>query len=123
MALMLTMMLIGCASTEGSRKVDMDKVLISAGFKKAVADTPEKLGQLKKLPQRRVVPHQEGDKIFYIYADIEKCKCAYAGDEEAYRKYQKLTHKNDISEKERQKGARDQQRQMDWGDWSFDQSW
>ena len=101
----------------------MEKLLDSAGFKKGVADTPEKLDQLKKLPQRKVVSHQEGDKIFYIYADVEKCKCAYAGDEEAYKRYLKLSKKNELSEKERQENAREQQRQMDWGDSSLTQDW
>ena len=101
----------------------MGKLLNSAGFKKAVADTPEKLDHLKKLPQRKVVPHHEGDKIFYIYADVEKCKCAYAGDEEAYKKYRKLSQKRDLAEQERREGARDRQRQMDWGDSGFSQDW
>ena len=123
LASMLAVSLVSCAATKGRQKADMGKLLSSAGFKKAVADTPEKLDQMKKLPQRKLVPHQEGDKIFYIYADVEKCKCAYAGDEEAYKRYQKLTHKREISEQERREGAKEQQRQMDWGDWSFDRSW
>ena len=122
-ASILTVLLISCASTKGSQKVDMEKLLDSAGFKKAVADTPEKLDQLKKLPQRKVVSHQEGDKIFYIYADVEKCKCAYAGDEEAFKRYQRLTRKSAISEKERREDLREQQRRMDWGDSDFSQDW
>jgi hypothetical protein len=98
LASMLAVVFVSCASTKGSQRVDMGKLLYSAGFKKAVADTPEKLDQLKKLPQRKVVPHQEGDKVFYIYADVEKCKCAYAGDEEAYKRYQKLTQKSHLAE-------------------------
>jgi hypothetical protein len=123
LASMLAVVFVSCASTKGSQRVDMGKLLYSAGFKKAVADTPEKLDQLKKLPQRKVVPHQEGDKVFYIYADVEKCKCAYAGDEEAYKRYQKLTQKSDLAEQERREGARDQQRQMDQGDSGFSQDW
>ncbi len=122
-ASILTVLLISCASTKGSQKVDMEKLLDSAGFKKAVADTPEKLDQLKKLPQRKVVSHQEGDKIFYIYADVEKCKCAYAGGEEAFKRYQRLTRKSAISEKERREDLREQQRRMDWGDSDFSQDW
>ena len=123
LASMLAVSFVSCASTKGSQGVDMGKLLNSAGFKKGVADTPEKLDHLKKLPQRKVVLHHEGDKIFYIYADVEKCKCAYAGDVEAYKRYQKLTQKKDISEEERKEGARHQQRQMDWGDGSLDRSW
>jgi hypothetical protein len=123
LASILAVSFVSCASTKGSQRVDMARLLKSAGFKKGVADTPERLDHLKKLPQRKVVPHQEGDKIFYIYADVEKCKCAYAGDEEAYKRYRKLTQNRDLIEQERREGARDQQRQMDWGDSGFSQEW
>jgi hypothetical protein len=121
--LIIAVMVVSCASTKGGQRAGMEKVLKSAGFKKAVADTPEKIDQLKKLPQRKIVSHQEGDKIFYIYADVAKCKCAYAGDEEAYSRYKKLAQNKEISEKESRAGARDQQRQMDWGDSSLTQDW
>jgi hypothetical protein len=123
LAMMLTLSLIACASTKGSKKVEMEKLLTASGFKMAVADTPEKLAQLKKLPQRKVVPHDEGDKIFYIYADVANCNCAYAGDEKAYQKYQKLALKKQLSEEDRRDAVRNQQRQMDSEDSSWGRDW
>jgi hypothetical protein len=103
--------------------MDMGKLLMASGFNKAVADTPEKLKQLKKLPQRKITPRKDGDKVFYIYADVEKCRCAYAGNDDAYQKYKQLARKDQLSEEDRQFVERNRQRQTDWGDWDFNQAW
>ncbi len=122
-AIMISLCLIGCASSATQKRVDMGKLLTASGFKKAVADTPEKLDQLKKLPQRKITAREDGDKVFYIYADVEKCRCAYAGNEEAYKKYKQLARKDQLSEEDRQFVERNRQRQTDWGDWNFNQAW
>ena len=122
-AVMLTLSLIACASTRDSNRVEMEKLLTAAGFKMAVADTPEKLAELKKLPQREIVPREDGDTLIYIYADAENCKCAYAGDEEAFKKYQKLTHAKQIADEDRRNTVRNKQRQRDSNDSSFGRDW
>ena len=98
-------------------------MLEAAGFKMGLADTPEKLAHLKKLPQRKVILQGQGDNLYYVYADAEYCKCAFEGNEAAYEKYQKLTEKKHIDEEERREAARTRQQQKDWQDWSFDQAW
>jgi hypothetical protein len=123
LAVMLTLSIAACASMRESNRVDIEKLLKASGFKKGVADTPDKLDQLKDLPQRKLVRYEEGDKTFYIYADVKKCKCAYAGDEEAFKKYQRLVHKRQQAEEDRRESVRDQQRHMEWDDWSFDRAW
>ena len=122
-AIMISIALIGCASSATQKRVEMGQLLTASGFKKAVADTPEKLDQLKKLPQRKITAREDGDKVFYIYADVEKCRCAYAGNEEAYKKYKQLARKDQLSEEDRQFVERNRQRQTDWGDWNFNQAW
>ena len=122
-AVMFAASLIACASKQESKRLNTEGLLAASGFKMGLADTPEKLAQLKKLPQRKIVPHEEGDKIFYIYADVENCNCAYAGNEEAYKQYQKLASGKQLAEEENRDAKRDQQRRMDWGDWTFDRSW
>ncbi len=123
LAAMLTLSLFACASTKNGKRVEIERLLMAAGFKKGVADTPEKLAQLKKLPQRKIARHEQGDNILYIYADVENCKCAYAGHEEAYKKYQKLALAKQLVEEDQRDAVRDRQRQMDWGDWRFNRSW
>jgi hypothetical protein len=123
LTVMLTLSIIACASTPDGKGVDMEKLLTAAGFKMGVADTPEKLAELKKLPQREVVPHKDGDKVIYIYANAKECKCAFAGDEEAYQKYRKLTHAKQIADEDRREAVQNKQRQMDTGDSSFGRDW
>ncbi len=123
LAAMLTLSLFACASTKDGKRVEIERLLTASGFKKGVADTPEKLAQLKKLDQRKIVRHEQGDNILYIYADAENCKCAYAGNEEAYKKYQKLALEKQLAIEDQRDAVRDQQRQMDWGDWRFNRSW
>jgi hypothetical protein len=122
-AVMLILSIITCASTRDIKRVEMEKLLKAAGFKMGVADTPEKLAELKKLPQRKIVPHEDGDKLVYIYADAENCKCAFAGDEEAYKKYQKLDHAKQIADEDRRDAVRNKQSQMDSDDNSFGRDW
>jgi len=122
-AAMLILSIIACAATRESKNVDMEKLLTSAGFKMGVADTPQKLAELKKLPQREMVPREEGDKLVYIYADAKNCKCAFIGDEEAYKKYQKLTQAKQTADKDRRDAVRNKQSQMDSDDASFGREW
>jgi len=112
-----------CASTRGSNRMEMEKLLTAAGFRKGIADTPDRLAAIKKLPQRKVVPHEDGDKLVYIYADAKDCECAYAGNEEAYQKYLKLTHAKQVADDDRREAVRSKQRQMDSNDASWGRDW
>jgi hypothetical protein len=124
MAMLLSLSIVACVSMREGNRADIENMLKASGFKMGVADTAEKLDQLKDLPQRKVVPYEEGGKTFYIYADVEKCKCAYAGDEEAFKKYQKLSHKKQASEEDRRESLRNQRRETETDDgWSFDKGW
>jgi hypothetical protein len=122
-AVMLTLSFIACASTGNIKRADMEKLLRASGFKMGIADTAEKLAHLKKLPQREIVPHEEGDTIVYIYADVKNCNCAYAGDEEAYKKYQKFAHTKQLADEDRREAVRNKQRQMDSNSSSFGRDW
>jgi hypothetical protein len=123
LTVMLTLSIVACASTQDSKRVGMEKLLTAAGFKKGVADTPEKLAELKKLPQGKVVPMEDGDTLVYIYADAQDCRCAFAGDKDAYKKYQKLTHSNQVADQNRREAVRNKQKQMDSNDSSFGRDW
>jgi len=120
---MLALSIIACASTDGSKRVVTEKMLKTAGFKKGTANTPQELARLKELPQRKLIPHADGDKTYYIYVDLKNCNCAYVGDEEAYQKYQKRALQKKLAEEERRNEVRDRQRQMDSNDSSYGRDW
>jgi len=119
----LVLSVMACASTQGHKRVEMEKLLMSAGFKKGVPDTPTALAELKKLPQRQIVAREDGEKTFYIYADVEYCQCAYAGNEEAYKRYRKLVSEKQLVERDRREEVRERQRRMDEDGGQLNRSW
>ena len=90
MILALGVLVTGCASSQKTKAVDREKYLISAGFKKILADTEEKLGHLKKMPQREIFNLEKDGTLYYVWADEKSCNCIYYGDEDAYESYQQI---------------------------------
>jgi hypothetical protein len=77
----------GCATTAKT-----ETLLSQAGFRQIPADTPQKLGHLKTLPERRLVGRTslKNGKEYYVYADPDGCKCLYIGDPKQYQDYRRL---------------------------------
>ena len=90
--------LAGCAAMQKSEATDTEQLLAAAGFIMKSADTPEKLAHLKTLTQLKVVPHDRDGKVHFVYADAAYCQCLYAGNQEAYQRYENLTVKQNIAQ-------------------------
>jgi hypothetical protein len=99
---LLLLAFAGCATLQSDKTVNTEEILAAAGFKKKVADTPEKLADLKTRIQHRLVAyrHEDGD-LRFVYADASGCKCMYAGKQKAYEKYQLLAVEKKIAEDKR----------------------
>jgi hypothetical protein len=106
----LGIVLAGCAAVEKSDSTDTEQMLAAAGFKMKLADTPAKLAHLQTLTQRKVVVHERNGKNYYVYADADYCKCLYAGNQENYQSYEKMSEKQSIAEM-------NEDASMDWGMW------
>ena len=119
----LMLALAGCAMNRNQKAVEMERLLAAAGFKMRLADSESKLAQLKELPQRKLVAQDWSGKVVYVYADASNCKCAYVGDEEAYKHFQDLALQRQISEEDRRAAERDKPAGMDWGGWRLNDSW
>jgi hypothetical protein len=119
----LMLALAGCAMNRNQKAVEMKRLLAASGFIMRLADTESKLAQLKELPQRKLVAQNWGGKVRYVYADASDCKCAYIGDEAAYKRFQDLALQRQISEEDRRAAERDQPAEMDAGGWRFNKSW
>ena len=119
----LMLALAGCAMNRNQKAVEMKRLLAASGFKMRVADTESKLAQLKELPQRKLVAQTWDGKVTYVYVDASNCKCAYVGDEEAYKSFQDLALQRQISEEDRRAAERNEPAGMDWGGWHFNDSW
>jgi len=79
-----------------SRSVSMEEMLLEAGFVRNSADTPEKLARIRKEIQRKVIPVQDDEETFYIYADADFCQCLYVGDEPAFRRFEGLMYRRNL---------------------------
>ena len=106
----LSIALAGCAAMKKSEATDTEQLLAAAGFKMKLADTPERLAHLKTLTQLKVVPHDRNGKVYYVYADAADCQCLYAGNQEAYQRYENLAVKQNIAQM-------NEAASMDWGMW------
>ena len=90
MILSLGVLITGCASSQKTKAVDREQYLTSAGFRKILADTQEKLDHLKKMPQRDIFNIEKNGTLYYVWADEKSCNCIYYGDEDAYESYQQI---------------------------------
>jgi hypothetical protein len=105
------------------KAVEMERLLADSGFIMRLADSESKLAQLKQLPQRKLVAQNWGGKVRYVYADASSCKCAYVGDEAAYKRFQDLALQRQIADEDRRAAERDNPAEMDGGGWRFNDSW
>lgn len=71
--------LSSCAMMKAQQSKETEQLLVTAGFKMKLADTPEKMAHLKTLTQYKIVAHQKDGKAYYIYADATNCQCFYWG--------------------------------------------
>jgi hypothetical protein len=65
-----------------------DNLFTQAGFAVKYATTPEKSRILRSLPPDKLVKRMKDGRTYYVYADAERCNCAYVGTPEAYATYQ-----------------------------------
>ena len=62
-----------------------EQLLAAAGFEMKLADTPEKLANLSTMtPRRTLVPEERDNRLYYVYADPDLCKCLYVGTSTQY---------------------------------------
>lgn len=89
---------VACAGMQQRETLSMEDSLAAAGFQVRPADTPEKLAQLEKLPQRKMLTQEHHGQPTYLYADATDCKCLYAGGQKAYDQYQKNVASADVED-------------------------
>ncbi len=119
----ITIVSVACMKSPNQRAIDTERLLAASGFKMRLADTPEKLTHIEALTQRQILVHQSKGELLYVYVDAEYCQCVYAGSAEAYRRYKTLAREEKLSVEDRREADEDTAREMDWGDWRFNQSW
>lgn len=69
-----------------------NNLFTQAGFVVKYATTPEKRALLRSLPPDKLVTRKRDGRLYYVYADGERCNCAYVGTPEAYAAYRNWTN-------------------------------
>lgn len=115
--LALAMALAGCATIEREDTEQTEQLLAAAGFDMRPADTPDRVADLQRLPQHKLVRHDRDGTVTYTYADAVDCKCLYSGDEKSYDAFQKLQVQEDIAQQEQMAAAMNQDDGMNWETW------
>jgi hypothetical protein len=110
-------LLAGCSlfkETPQEKAQSIEPLLSAAGFRMKLADTQEKLAHLQRLPALQLVPHQQGGKLYYGFADPYVCKCMYVGNEAAYQEYQKLALQKQIANEQQSAAMMNEDAAADW---------
>ena len=91
---------IGCAVIQQPRAYETETALAESGFRQKLANTPEKLDKLKKLPQRKLLLREHRGTNYYVFANAHQ-KCLFIGNDKAYQNYQKTEIQKQIANNNR----------------------
>ena len=116
-AVMLPLLLAGCAMLMAAQVKETEQMLSAAGFRMKPADTPDKLAQLQTLKQHKILRHVKDGKVIFLYADAKVNRCLYVGDEAAYQEYQKLALQKKIADEQRWAAEMNEDAAMRWDAW------
>ena len=97
----------GCSVMRRHEARDTGDLLIAAGFRPKLTDTPARAEQLSAMPPLEMVSESNEGHVVYRYADPYSCDCLYVGDEDAYREYERLTLQKKIADEQLAAAERD----------------
>jgi hypothetical protein len=113
-AMVLGGLLASCATMSAQKAKDTEQLLVAAGFKMTLADTPAKMAHLKTLTQNKIVPHKKDGVAYYVYADATNCQCFYWGQAQAYQKFQQLQVQQNLAAEDRLSAEMDADEELNW---------
>ena len=119
-AVVLGGFLSSCAMLKTQQIKDTEQLLLAAGFKMKLADTPAKMAHLQTLSQNKIMAHQKDGSVYYIYADAANCQCFYWGKEQAYQSFLQLQAQQNIANEERMEAEMNEQEYLDWNTMGYD---
>ena len=113
----LLLAVAGCVSQQQqvSQKEDL---LAAAGFQIRIADTPQRLAAMKRLPPNRFVTSVVNGQPVYKYADPLVCRCVYFGTQQNWDVYRQEIFAKQLAD-EAQMTAILNQESWDWGPWGW----
>ena len=88
-ALLLSALMVGCASTPPPPAPPDESALSAAGFKVVVAKTPQQQEHLRTLTPGQLTAMERNGTPFFVYPDVAKNQI-YVGTQKEYQAYRRL---------------------------------
>ncbi|MGH2343485.1 hypothetical protein ACRC7T_18625 [Segnochrobactraceae bacterium EtOH-i3] len=116
-AILATLAFVGLAAAGCVSSVQSEENMLSAaGFNVRVADTPEKVASLKRLPPHQFVVQEKKGKTVYLFADPTICGCLYYGSPENYKQYRQMVFQQNLANQQEMTALMNQDT-FDFGPW------
>lgn len=87
-----------CASTPPP--MSKEDMLTAAGFHTKLADTPDKMAELMKLPPLKITKREKNGTVIAFYADPKGCKCLFYGNAAALQAYRQEAFAQHIADED-----------------------
>jgi hypothetical protein len=113
----LTLAVAGC-TTPQQQAAQKEDLLAAAGFQVRIADTPQRLAALKRLPPNKFVTRVVNGQPVYQYADPLVCRCVYFGTQQNWAAYRQEVLAQRLAD-EAQMTAMMNQEAWEWGPWGW----
>ena len=107
----------GCASQQQlvGQKEDL---LAAAGFQIRVADNPQRLAAMRRLPPNKFVTRIVNGQPVYLYADPLVCQCVYFGTQQNWAAYRQEVLARQLAD-EAQMTAMMNESAWEWSPWGW----
>jgi hypothetical protein len=107
----------GCASQQQlvGQKEDL---LAAAGFQIRVADNPQRLAAMRRLPPNKFVTRIVNGQPVYLYADPLVCQCVYFGTQQNWAAYRQEVLARQLAD-EAQMTAMMNETAWEWSPWGW----
>ena len=112
-------LLYSCSMVQTQQTIELENLLIDAGFNVTFSNTPEKLTYLKTLSQNKIVLYNKDESNFYIYADAAVCQCFYWGSEKTYQGFLALQKKQNLADEDAMFAETDGENDLEWSSMGY----
>lgn len=112
-------LLYSCSMVQTQQTIELENLLIDAGFNVTFSNTPEKLNYLKTLSQNKIVLYNKDESNFYIYADAAVCQCFYWGSEKSYQGFLALQKKQNLADEDAMFAETDGENDLEWSSMGY----
>jgi hypothetical protein len=107
----------GCA-TQQQLVGQKEDLLAAAGFQIRIADNPQRLTAMRRLPPNKFVTRVVNGQPVYLYADPLVCRCVYFGTQQNWAAYRQEVFAKQLAD-EAQMTALMSQSDWEWGPWGW----